>query len=78
LSATVLISSRAKGFQDAYQLGVIVVLPVLLLAVAQMSGAVFLDVWLVGLLGLILWTLDAVLLGLGARTFRREVLTLRL
>jgi ABC-2 type transport system permease protein len=78
LSATVLISSRAKGFQDAYQLGVIVVLPVLLLAVAQMSGAVFLDVRLVALLGLILWALDVALLGLGARTFRREVLALRL
>jgi ABC-type Na+ efflux pump permease subunit len=78
LSATVLISSRAKGFQDAYQLGVVVILPVLFLAVAQMSGAVFIDVWLVFVLGLILWLVDAVLLGLGARTFRRDVLATRL
>lgn len=78
LSATVLISSRAKGFQDAYQLGIVVILPVLLLAVAQMSGAVFIDVWLVFVLGAILWIVDVVLLGLGARTFRRDVLATRL
>jgi ABC-type Na+ efflux pump permease subunit len=78
LGATVLISSRAKGFQDAYQLGVIVVLPVLLLAVSQVTGAVFIDVGLVFTLGLILWILDAVLLGLGARTFRRDVLAVKL
>jgi ABC-type transport system involved in multi-copper enzyme maturation permease subunit len=78
LSATVLISSRAKGFQDAYQLGVVVILPVLFLAVAQMSGAVFIDVGLVFVLGVILWIVDAVLLGLGARTFRRDVLATRL
>lgn len=78
LSATVLISTRAKGFQDAYQLGVIVVLPVLLLAVSQMTGAIFIDVGLVFTLGLILWIVDAVLLGLGARTFRRDVLATKL
>jgi ABC-2 type transport system permease protein len=78
LSATVLISSRAKGFQDAYQLGVVVILPLLFLAVAQMSGAVFIDVGLVFVLGAILWLVDAVLLGLGARTFRRDVLATRL
>lgn len=78
LSATVLISSRAKGFQDAYQLGVIVVLPVLFLAVSQMSGAIFIDIGLVMLLGLIVWIVDAVLLALGARTFRRDVLAVRL
>jgi ABC-2 type transport system permease protein len=78
LSATVLISSRAKGFQDAYQLGVIVVLPVVFLAVGQVSGAVFIDVGLVRLLGLIVWILDAALLWFGARTFRRDVLAARL
>ncbi len=78
LSATVLISSRAKGFQDAYQLGVIVVLPVLFLAIGQISGAIFIDVGLVLLLGLIVWIVDAVLLGLGARTFRRDALAVRL
>jgi ABC-type Na+ efflux pump permease subunit len=78
LSATVLISSRAKGFQDAYQLGVIVVLPVLFLAISQISGAIFIDAGLVFLLGLIVWIVDAVLLGFGARTFRRDVLASKL
>jgi ABC-2 type transport system permease protein len=78
LSATVLISSRAKGFQDAYQLGVIVVLPVLFLAVGQLSGAIFIDIGLVFTLGLFVWLVDAVLLGLGARTFRRDVLAVKL
>jgi hypothetical protein len=43
-----------------------------------MSGAIFIDIGLVFLLGLITWIVDGVLLVFGARTFRRDVLASRL
>ena len=77
LGTTVLISARAKSFQEAYQLGVIVVLPIMFLAIVQTTGVMYFDVGLVFLLGLILWGLDAALLWFGARTFRRSELAAR-
>jgi len=78
LGFTVLVSVRAQGFQDAYQLGAIVVLPVVLLAIGQATGVMYFSIWLVVLLGLVCWILDAVLLWFGSRTFRRQQLAARL
>ena len=78
LGATVLISVRAQGFQDAYQLGAIVVLPIIVLVIGQAMGVMYFSVGLVVLLGLVLWALDAVLLWFGARTFKRSELASRL
>lgn len=78
LGITVLISVRAEGFQEAYQLGAIVVLPLVLLVVGQATGVIYFSVWLVMLLGLVLWILDAALLWFGARTFRRTELAARM
>jgi len=74
LGATVLISSRAKTFQEAYQLGAGVVLLVVLLIGAQVTGVMVLSTWLVALLGLLFWAIDAALLWFGRRTFRRSKL----
>lgn len=78
LGITVLISARAQGFQEAYQLGAIVVLPVLLLVVGQAAGLMYFSLWLVLLLGLLFWTVDVGLLWFGARTFQRSELATRL
>jgi len=78
LGATVLISARAQGFQDAYQLGAIVVLPILFLVVGQATGVMYFSLGLVALLGLVLWSVDAALLLFGARIFRRSELATRL
>jgi len=78
LGTTVLISVRAQGFQDAYQLGAIVVLPVLLLVIGQATGVMYFSVGLVILLGLVLWIVDAALLWFGGRTFQRSELAARL
>ena len=72
--ATVLISSRARTFQGAYQLGAMVILPVLMLGVGQATGVMVLSVWLMALLGLAFWAIDAALLWFGRRTFRRSKL----
>ena len=78
LSTTVLISARAEGFQEAYQLGVIVVLPILMLLIGQAAGVIYFSPWLVFFLGLVFWAIDAVLLFFGGRWFRRTELAIRL
>jgi ABC-2 type transport system permease protein len=74
LSSMVLISSRARTYQAAYQLGALVVLPIILLLVGQVTGALVFSAWLVALLGLVLWTVDAALLWFGRCSFRRSKL----
>ena len=78
LGFTVLVSVRAQGFQDAYQLGAIVVLPIVLLVIGQALGVIYFSPWLVFLLGLVLWAVDAALLWFGGRTFRRTELAERI
>lgn len=78
LSTMVLVSIRAQGFQDAYQTGSMVVLPILLLIFGQISGVMYFSVWVVVLLGLLLWGIVAVLIWLGSRAFRRGRLIARL
>jgi ABC-type Na+ efflux pump permease subunit len=78
LGVTVLISARAEGFQEAYQLGSIVVLPIILLVVGQATGVMYFSPWLVLLLGLVFWLIDIVLLWLGTRIFHRQELAVRM
>ncbi|MDA8217427.1 MAG: ABC transporter permease subunit [Dehalococcoidales bacterium] len=71
LGATVLVSSRVQTFQEAYQMGGMVVLPVIFLVVGQATGVMYFSVALVALLGLIVWAIDAALLWYGAKSFQR-------
>jgi ABC-type Na+ efflux pump permease subunit len=78
LGATVLVSARATTFQEASQLGGVVVIPVILLVVGQAAGVMYFNLGLVFLLGLILWGVDGLLIWLGARGFERETVLTRL
>ncbi|GAB4565705.1 MAG: hypothetical protein Kow0047_16510 [Anaerolineae bacterium] len=78
LGAMVLVSARAEGFQDAYQMGGVVVIPLVILIVAQVSGVIYLRELLVFALGALLWLVDALILGIGARRFHRDALAQRL
>ena len=78
LSTMVLVSVRAQGFQDAYQTGSMIVLPVLLLMFGQISGVMYFSVWMVLLLGLLLWVINAALIWFGSKTFHRGRLIARL
>ncbi len=71
LGAMVLVSARAQGFQDAYQTGGLVVLPVLFLVFGQVSGVMYFSVPMVFLLGLVIWLSVGLLIWLGSRSFRR-------
>ncbi len=74
LVAMVFVSARAQGFQDAYQTGGLVVLPILVLMAGQMTGVMFFTVSVVFFLGLVLWILLIALLWWASRGFHREQL----
>ena len=76
LVVMVFVSARAQGFQDAYQLGGMVVLPVIFLMIGQISGVMYFSLGVVLLVGLVIWLLDAVLLWFASKSFRRgELMT---
>ena len=76
LGTIVLVSARVRGFQEAYQMGGLVVLPLLLLIAAQLSGVLFFDAAVALVLGALVWLAAAGVLWLGFRSFRRERLLL--
>jgi len=53
-------------------LGSVIVVPLVLLMVAQAVGVFYFSLWLAFVLGLLLWAIDAVLLWLGGRIFQRS------
>jgi len=78
LGVTVLISARVGTFQEAYQLGGLVVLPVVALMVSQSAGALYLGSRIVFGLGVAAWVVDGALFWLGSRLLRRSSLLTRL
>jgi ABC-type Na+ efflux pump permease subunit len=76
LVVMVFVSARAQGFQDAYQTGGLVVLPVLALMIGQISGVMYFSLEVVLFVGLVIWLIDAVLLWFASKSFRRgELMT---
>ena len=67
----VVISARAQGFQDANQMSGFVVLPIIALFYAQMAGAIFMNITIMLLMGLIVWIVTGVMIWLGSRSFHR-------
>jgi hypothetical protein len=67
----VFVSVRAQGFQDAYQTGGLVVLPVIALMIGQISGVMYFSLGVVLLVGLVIWLVNIVLLWFASRSFRR-------
>ena len=76
LVVMVFVSARAQGFQDAYQIGGMVVLPVILLMVGQISGVLYFNLAVVLLVGAVIWLIVLILLWLASKSFRRgELMT---
>lgn len=78
ISATVMISARMKTFMEAYQLTGSLVVIVLALVIGQVSGVLFLGSGTVFLIGTLIWIVDAVLIHLGIRNFKRSSLIAKL
>ena len=77
LGATVIVSSRVSTFQEAYQIGAVVVLPLIVLVIGQATGVVVLSTVFVIALGALVWVAAALLLRYGARSFSRGELLAR-
>jgi ABC-2 type transport system permease protein len=69
---TVVISSKVKGFREAQQISVVLLLPVLGLVFAQISGLLVLGPLVLGALIGILALVDVGIFYLGVKTFKRE------
>lgn len=78
ISATVLISSRVKTFMEAYQLSASLVVFVLAIVIGQLTGALYLGVGTVIVVGTIIWVIDAILLRISIRQFKRSMLIAKL
>jgi len=74
IGATVLISSKVKGFREAQQISGLLLLPILALVIAQLSGMLFFGPAVIIALTLAFLGADAVLFKIGTRIFRREEL----
>lgn len=78
LGIMVIVSSRVQSLQSAHQIGSLVVLPIILLVIAQVSGAIVVGMGLAFLTGLVLWAVALALVRYGATSLRREQLALRI
>ena len=78
LAAVSLVSVRVSTTQEAFQLGGVVVLPVIALLVSQATGALLLSVWLLVGAGFVALGVAAGLLAAGSRSLSRTRLGERL
>lgn len=72
IGLTVIISAKVKGFQEAQQISVILLLPVLGLVFAQISGALILGPAILALLIGILAVADIAIFYVSVKMFKRE------
>ena len=78
ISATVMISARVKTFMEAYQLSASLVVLVLALVIGQVTGVLILGVGTVLLIGSLIWIVDAILIYISVRNFKRSRLIAQL
>jgi ABC-type Na+ efflux pump permease subunit len=78
IGALVQISARVRGFQEASQLGGLIVLPLVVLLLSQVTGVLYLDLLAVAVVAVIVWAAAAGMLAVGYRSFRRERLLVQL
>ena len=78
ISATVLVSSRVKTFMEAYQMSASLVVLVLGLVIGQISGVLFLGIGTVLVIGTLVWLVDALLIHLSVKNFKRSALIAKL
>jgi len=78
ISATVLISSRVRTFMEAYQMSASLVVLVLALVAGQVSGVLFLGIGTTLIIGTVIWLVDAVLIYISVKNFKRSALVAKL
>jgi ABC-2 type transport system permease protein len=78
IGLTVIISSRVKGFREAQQISVILLLPILALIFGQVAGAVIFGPVMIALLTAVFVVIDFVVFRIGVKLFKREEILAKL
>lgn len=78
LALMVVISSRVRSLQAAHQVGSLIILPFVLVVVAQVSGALLLEPGTVVALGTLMWAAALGMLAFGIAIFDRDRVAARL
>jgi ABC-2 type transport system permease protein len=78
LGAMVIVSHRVRSLQAAHQIGSLLILPFVLIVVAQITGAMLLDLRTVALFGAAVWVAAALVVVVGVRSFDRDRVASRL
>jgi len=73
----IMVSSRVTDPRAAEQISAVIILPVLLVFVGQISGLFFINSTLILVFSLIIGIIDAVMIYLAVRTFQRETILTR-
>jgi len=74
IGVTVIVSAKVKGFQEAQQISVLIILPLFLLIVTQAVGVFFLSAAVCAVLGVLLLIADYFIISRAAKGFDREKL----
>ena len=72
IGLTVIISSKVKGFREAQQISVVLLLPILALVFGQAAGAVIFGATMITILTAIFAVIDFAVFRIGVTTFKRE------
>jgi hypothetical protein len=78
IGLTVIISSKVKGFREAQQISVILLLPILGLVFGQIAGAVIFGTTMIAVLTAIFAVIDFAVFRIGVTTFKREEILAKL
>jgi ABC-type Na+ efflux pump permease subunit len=78
IGLTVTISSRVRGFREAQQISILLILPILGLLFAQASGAIIIGPAMILILTIILLILNAIIFKIGLKLFQREEILTRI
>jgi ABC-2 type transport system permease protein len=78
LGIMVIASSRVQTLQAAHQIGSLVVLPIVLLLIVQITGTLLFSPVLVIAMGAVIWVVAGLTLLLGVGSFTRQALAVRL
>jgi ABC-2 type transport system permease protein len=78
LGLMTMVSSRVSSLQAAHQAGSLLVLPIILLLIAQISGMILIDSRFAVVMGGLIWIGAILFIAFAGRVLRREQLALRL
>lgn len=78
IGLTVIISAKVKGFREAQQISVILLIPILALVFGQAAGAIVFGPLIIALLTIVFAVIAFVVFRIGVSTFKREEILAKL